>query len=119
MTRPFPESTKPNDFQRSPCPITNALDLLGDKWSLLIIRDLFLGKRTYGEFQRSPERIATNILATRLQRLEQAGIVDKRPYQTRPTRYEYALTEKGKDLAAVLKALKNWSEKHIPGVTQF
>ncbi|HEY9110916.1 MAG TPA: helix-turn-helix domain-containing protein, partial [Rhodanobacteraceae bacterium] len=82
-------------FARSPCAVANSLDLVGDKWSLLVVRDLFYGKRTYGELADSPEHIPTNILADRLKRLEAAGIISSTPYQQRPVRYAYALTPKG------------------------
>ena len=104
-------------FKRSLCPVTNSLEIIGDKWTMVIIRDLFLGKKTYGDFQRSPEGIPTNILADRLKRLERAGIVEKVPYQEKPVRYEYKMTEKGKDLNKVLKAVKEWGLKHIPGTS--
>lgn len=68
-------------FKRSRCPITNALDIFGDKWSLLIIRDLVIGKRRYLEFLSSPEKIASNILAGRLKKLEATGLITRRPYQ--------------------------------------
>ena len=102
-------------FKRSPCPVTNALEIIGDKWTMVLVRDLVFGKKTYSEFQDSPEGIPTNILADRLKRLEKSGIIQKRPYQERPTRYEYILTDKGKDLRKVLKALKEWGLTHIPG----
>ena len=82
-------------FKRSYCPITNSLDILGDKWTLLVIRDLVLGKRRYREFMSSSERIASNILADRLKHLEASRIVTRRAYQKNPPRYEYVLTEKG------------------------
>lgn len=104
-------------FKRSSCPITNALEIIGDKWTLVVIRDLFLGKKTYSQFQESPEGIPTNILADRLKRLECAGIVSRTPYQQKPVRYEYQLTEMGKELGKVLKALKDWGLKHIPGTS--
>ena len=85
-------------FERSCCPIACALDLLGDKWTLLIIRDLLLGKKRYQEFLESPERIATNILADRLKKIESAGLVIHQAYQQKPVRYEYALTKKGAQL---------------------
>jgi len=96
---------KPDGFRRSRCAIANTLDLVGDKWSLLVIRDLLRGKRTYGELAESPERIPTNILADRLKRLEEAGIIARTPYQQRPARYSYALTAKGAALGDVLLAL--------------
>lgn len=102
-------------FLRSACAVANSLDLVGDKWSLLVVRDLLHGKHTYGELAASPEGIPTNILADRLKRLESAGIIVKTPYQERPIRYSYALTQKGKDLGAVLLAFVRWGKHHIPG----
>jgi DNA-binding HxlR family transcriptional regulator len=102
-------------FARSLCAIANSLDILGDKWSLLVVRDLLHGKRTYGELALSPERIPTNILADRLKRLESAGIVASTPYQERPVRYAYTLTPKGSALGEVLLALVRWGKQHIPG----
>lgn len=102
-------------FARSACAIANSLDIVGDKWSLLVVRDLLYGKRTYGELANSPERIPTNILADRLKRLEAAGIIVSTPYQERPTRYAYTLTPKGNGLGEVLLAFVRWGKKHIPG----
>ena len=100
---------------RSSCAVASTLDLIGDQWSLLVIRDLLHGKRTYGEILQSPEGIPTNILADRLVRLEQAGIIESAAYQERPTRYAYMLTPKGRDLGDVVLALVRWGKKHIPG----
>lgn len=94
---------------RSPCPIATALDVIGDKWTLVVIRDILLGKKRYGEFLDSPEHITTNILAQRLKYLEEQGLVTKTAYSTHPLRYEYALTKKGSALTPVLDALKTWS----------
>jgi DNA-binding HxlR family transcriptional regulator len=102
-------------FERSECPITNVLDLLGDRWTILVIRDLVLGKRRYQEFMSSPEQIASNILADRLKRLEAGGLVARRTYQENPARYEYFLTKKGKGLEPVLEAIIVWGKKHYPG----
>jgi DNA-binding HxlR family transcriptional regulator len=102
-------------FARSGCAIANSLDILGDKWSLLVVRDLLHGKHTYGELAHSPEGIPTNILADRLKRLESAGIVTSTPYQERPVRYAYALTPKGNALGEVLLAFVRWGKQHIPG----
>ena len=102
--------------RRSDCPISSALDLIGDKWTLLVVRDLlFLGNRRFGELAGSPEKIPTNILSDRLRRLEEHGIVVKVAYQERPPRYEYQLTAKGADLFPVLRALAAWANRHIPG----
>jgi DNA-binding HxlR family transcriptional regulator len=100
---------------RSPCAIASSLDIVGDKWSLLVVRDLLHGKRTYGELANSPEGIPTNILAERLKRLESAGIVASTPYQERPVRYAYTLTPKGRSLGDVLLALVRWGKQHLPG----
>lgn len=102
-------------FKRSSCPLSASLDLLGDKWTLLLIRDMYFGCRTFGEFQQSPEKIPSNILSDRLKRLEQAGIVRREAYQQNPPRYEYHLTEMGRDLLPVVKAFADWGIKHIPG----
>lgn len=102
-------------FTRSACAIANSLDIVGDKWSLLVVRDLLHGKRTYGELVNSPERIPTNILADRLKRLEAAGIIVSNPYQQRPIRFAYTLTPKGRALGDVLLAFVRWGKQHIPG----
>ena len=102
-------------FQRSDCPLACSLDVIGDKWSLLVVRDLFFGKRRFLEFQSSNEAIPTNILAERLARLERARLVKKRPYQKRPPRYEYYLTESGRALGPIIKAYVTWGRRHIPG----
>ena len=106
---------KPDGFRRSPCAIASTLDLVGDKWSLLVVRDLLHGKSTYGALADSPEGIPTNILADRLKRLEQAGIIASAAYQEHPVRYAYTLTAKGAALGDVLLALVRWGKKHIPG----
>ena len=89
--------------------------MLGDRWTLLVLRDLFWGKSRYGEFIASPEGIPTNILAERLVRLEENALLSKRPYQDNPTRYEYKITKKGRELLPMLLALAKWGEKHFPG----
>lgn len=99
---------------RSVCPISCTLDLIGDKWSLLVVRDLLHGKATYGELADSPEKIPTNILADRLRRLEEAGLIVSSAYQERPVRYNYKLTAKGEALGDVLLALVRWGKSHIP-----
>ena len=102
---------------RSDCPINYSLEFLGDKWSLLVIRDLvFEGKRFYKEFLQSQEAIATNILSDRLKRLENIGIINSKVYEKQRTQKEYALTEKGKDLIPVLIELILWSHKYQSGL---
>lgn len=101
--------------RRSDCPINFALEMFGDSWSLLIIRDIvYFGKKTYGEFLASEERIATNILANRLAQLEQRGIIVKRPADPDRRREEYALTEKGLDIIPILVEMAAWSAQHDP-----
>jgi DNA-binding HxlR family transcriptional regulator len=102
-------------FARSACAVASSLDIVGDKWSLLVVRDLLLGRRTYGELANSPERIPTNILADRLKRLKAAGIISSAAYQERPARYAYTLTPKGNALGDVLLAFVRWGKQYIPG----
>ena len=106
-------------FQRSSCPITNVLDLLGDKWTLLVIRDLVLGKRRFQEFMDSPEAIASNILANRLSKLQATGLITRRAFQRNPIRYEYFLSKRGKALEPILEAIVVWGKKQFPGTEKF
>ena len=99
--------------RRSGCPLSIALDIFGDRWSLLIVRDLMVrGYRSFHEFEHAGEGIATNILADRLRRLESAGIVVPEPLENDARRVNYRLTEKGIDLAPVLLDLLIWSARH-------
>jgi DNA-binding HxlR family transcriptional regulator len=98
---------------RSPCPVASALDVVGDKWSLVVLRTIFAGRHRYHELADIAEKISTNILADRLDRLERYGLVSKRPYQNKPTRYEYHLTKRGADLLPVLQQLAAWSRRHM------
>ena len=108
-------TTPVKPFTRSACAVANSLDIVGDKWSLLVVRDLLHGKSTYGELAKSQERIPTNILAERLERLVGAGILTRAPYQEHPVRYSYTLTPKGRALGEVLLAYVRWGKTHIPG----
>jgi len=99
---------------RSGCPIASTLDILGDRWSLVIIRDMVTGKTRFGDFLKSPEHIPTNILTDRLQRLEAFGLIEKRSYQQNPVRFAYRLTRKGADLLPALQAVCVWANRHIP-----
>jgi DNA-binding HxlR family transcriptional regulator len=99
--------------RRSGCPISISLEMFGDRWSLLIIRDLMVrGFRTFREFEESGEGIATNILADRLQKLEATGIITAEVAETDGRRVNYRLTEKGIDLAPVLLELLVWGARH-------
>lgn len=101
------------EFKRSGCPIVNSLDILGDKWTLVVLRDLYCGKKTYNELASSPEKIPTNRLAERLKRLEQEGILSKSLYQEHPKRYEYLLTKKGKDTLPIMQAMARWGNSYF------
>lgn len=104
---------KPKSKRRSGCPVSISLERFGDRWSLLIIRDLMVrGFRTFKEFQESGEGIATNILADRLRKLEMAGIIGAEAEETDGRKVNYRLTGKGIDLAPVLLELLIWGAKH-------
>ncbi|MGH9221527.1 MAG: winged helix-turn-helix transcriptional regulator [Vicinamibacterales bacterium] len=102
----------PTHARRSRCPVSCTLDILGDKWSLLVIRDLAMGKRRYAECLDSPEGIPTNILAERLKRLTAAGVIRARRYSEHPPRLEYELTPKGEALRPILRAMVDWGVKY-------
>jgi DNA-binding HxlR family transcriptional regulator len=108
--------TSPLKPHRSTCPISSSLDVIGDRWSLLIVRDLlFAGYQTYKEFLAAGEGIATNILADRLQRLEGGGIIVSEPDPSDRRRLVYSLTRKGRDLAPVLLELSRWGARYEDG----
>jgi DNA-binding HxlR family transcriptional regulator len=102
-------------MRRSDCPAACALDIAGDKWTLLVVRDLLRGRHTFKELSAAEEGIPTNILADRLRRMEEAGLIAAAPYQERPVRYAYTLTEKGHALSGVLAALAQWGKRYVPG----
>lgn len=98
---------------RSNCPINFILETVGDKWTLLVVRDLmFKGKSSFGEFLQSEEKISTNILADRLNRLEEHGIVVKSVASDKKSKFIYKLTSKGKDLLPTMLEITAWSAKH-------
>ncbi|MDA0812874.1 MAG: helix-turn-helix domain-containing protein [Verrucomicrobia bacterium] len=106
---------KPAAGMESKCPITSALEVFGDKWSLVILRDIFFkGKNHYREFLASPEGISTNILASRLKKLEAEGLIDKRPDEANLSSYLYTLTDKGKNLLPLLLEIVKWSARYNP-----
>lgn len=98
---------------RSDCPIASTLDLLGDRWTLVIFRDMAFGKARFSEFLASSEGIQRNILADRLRRMEAEGLIRKTLYQSRPDRYEYRLTAKGADLLPIIQQLALWGHRHL------
>lgn len=101
---------------RSTCSIARTLELVGDKWTLLIVRDLMWhGKQTFQSLQNSDERIPSNILSERLKRLTDWGLVERGAYQQRPVRYAYHLTEDGKSLEPVLLQIMAWGHAHLGG----
>ncbi|MBK7370968.1 MAG: helix-turn-helix transcriptional regulator [Saprospiraceae bacterium] len=100
--------------KRSDCPLSQSLDVFGDKWSLLIIRDLMFGNKcTYNDFLKSAEGIATNILATRLKGLEENGIIEKSAHPDSKAKILYKLTTKGIDLLPIIMEVYIWSDKYL------
>jgi DNA-binding HxlR family transcriptional regulator len=100
------------DYDGQNCSIARALEVVGERWTLLIIRDVFLGKRRFDELQESLG-IARNVLTDRLGRLVEQGILERVRYSERPERYEYRLTPKGLELNVALTALRQWGDKHL------
>ena len=94
------------------CSIARTLEVLGERWTLLVIRDVFNGRRRFDQIQENLG-VARNVLSTRLTRLVDEGILEKRPYQERPPRYEYFLTEKGLDLWPVMISMLHWGDRHL------
>jgi DNA-binding HxlR family transcriptional regulator len=109
------KSPPPKMLHRSDCPTSSFLDVVGDRWTLLVMRDLLMKNRLrYNELADSREKIPTNILADRLAKLEAAGLLVKKQYQERPVRYEYHPTAAGVDLLDVISAAAQWSNAHLP-----
>ena len=111
-TRPRRTPARP---KRSRCPVSRTLDVLGDRWSLLVVRDLMRGKHRFAEFLDSTEGIPTNTLADRLKRLERDGVVESVRYSEHPPRVEYQLTTKGEDLRPIIRAMVDWGVRHAGG----
>lgn len=108
------ENKTAKNCNRSRCPVSCILEIIGDKWTLLVVRDLFFDQHTFKELQASPEKIPTNILADRLKRLEKNELIRRELYQEKPKRYTYYLTDKGMDLLPIMRGMMEWSNKHIP-----
>jgi DNA-binding HxlR family transcriptional regulator len=100
-----------NDYDSQQCSIAGTLEVVGERWSLLIVRDVMLGLRRFDEMQ-SHLGIARNVLQTRLVRLQEQGVIERRLYQERPPRYEYLLSEKGLDLWPTMVALMKWGDRY-------
>ena len=100
-------------YEIGDCPVARTLDLIGERWTILLLRDLLLqGSRRFQHFQESLPGVAPNILSARLKSLEENGLVQRQLYSDRPPRVEYVLTEKGKSLGPVVKAMRDWGAKH-------
>ena len=108
-------SIPPLEF-RSECLLGRSLEIFGDKWTLLIIRDIAYGKATFSELEASEEKITTNILTNRLKRLVEFEIISKELYQEKPKRYKYLLTPKGLSLLPVLREIVNWAENNMQSI---
>jgi DNA-binding HxlR family transcriptional regulator len=100
------------DYEGQNCSIARALEVVGERWTLLIVRDAFLGPRRFDEFQANLG-IARNVLTDRLNRLVAEGILERVPYSKRPERFEYRLTPKGRELNVALAGLRQWGDKHV------
>lgn len=105
----------PKSKRRSPCPVACTLDIIGDRWTLLVIRDLFFGKRYFDEFLASPEGIATNILSARLASLTKLKMARRVADERDKRRVAYELTERGRSLKSVLEAVARWGLDHCEG----
>jgi DNA-binding HxlR family transcriptional regulator len=95
---------------RLPCPIARSLSVVGDRWTILVLRDAFLGNKRFDDLLASL-RCSPHVLSTRLAKLVKHGVLERRPYQTRPVRHEYRLTEKGRDLYPVIAGLLGWGDR--------
>jgi DNA-binding HxlR family transcriptional regulator len=95
------------------CPVARAMSVIGDRWTLLIVRDCFLGKSRFEEFQTSLG-MTRHVLSNRLKRLVEQGVLERNAYSQKPLRYAYSLSEKGRDFAPALIGLKDWGKKHMP-----
>jgi DNA-binding HxlR family transcriptional regulator len=105
----------PRDYDTQPtCGVARALEIVGERWTLLIVRDAFLGRRRFEEFQESLG-IARNVLTDRLRTLVDEGVLERVRYSERPERFEYRLTPKGRELLVALTALREWGERHAGG----
>ena len=103
----------PRSYRQKSCPVARTLDIIGERWTILLLRDLFLqGPRRFQDFQESLAGVAPNTLSARLKAMEEHGLIDRRFYSEHPPRVEYYLTKKGRSLGPVLKALRQWGQRH-------
>ena len=101
-------------YQIDECPVARTLDLIGERWTILLLRDLLLhGARRFQDFQASLPGVAPNILSARLKAMEDNGLVRRSLYSERPPRLNYELTDKGKSLGPIVKAMRDWGNKHL------
>jgi DNA-binding HxlR family transcriptional regulator len=100
-------------YRQRSCPVARTLDIIGERWTILLLRDLFLqGPRRFQDFQESLAGVAPNTLSARLKAMEEQGLIARRAYSDHPSRLEYHLTDKGKSLGPVLKALRDWGQRY-------
>lgn len=102
------------ELEQQPCSLARTLSVVGDRWTLLVLRECFLGVRRFDEFEKRLG-ITRHVLAERLKKLVESGVLSKQAYQQRPLREEYRLTEKGHDLYPAVLALVNWGDRHMSG----
>jgi DNA-binding HxlR family transcriptional regulator len=107
----------PKTYNINSCPVARTLDLIGERWTILLLRDLLLhGPRRFQDFQESLPGVAPNTLSSRLKSMEDHGLVRREMYNERPPRLEYVLTDKGKSLGPIVKAMRDWGAKNLPKV---
>lgn len=102
-----------HDLSDDACPLARAMGVIGDRWTLLILRECFLGVRRFDSFQKRLG-VTRHLLAERLKRLEAMGLLERHPYQDRPLRHDYRLTTSGKEFAPVLLAMQDWAQRNLP-----
>lgn len=102
-----------DELQNEACPVARGLSVIGDRWTMLVLRDCFMGHRRFDQIQKRLG-ITRHVLADRLKKLGADGVLRREPYQDRPLRYEYRLTQRGKELYPVMVSLMGWAETHIP-----
>jgi DNA-binding HxlR family transcriptional regulator len=103
----------PKSYELEDCPVARTLDLIGERWTILLLRDLLLhGPRRFQDFQESLAGVAPNTLSARLKAMEASGLIARRAYSEHPPRLEYHLTDKGKSLGPIVKAMREWGQRH-------